>query len=124
MKLSTLKEQFDRVALKHCTKDGRTPRTIAVLAKGDERYVGISYCHDNDQFSRKMGREIALSRALHRFQVNTGEKLERNPENYIVKGLMDSINSLVFNINNIPDSVTTTVPEHLYLQKVVEQQGA
>jgi hypothetical protein len=40
--------------------------TITVLWKGEDRYVGWSRCHDKmDQFNRKIGRKIALGRALH-----------------------------------------------------------
>ncbi len=120
MDLSTLKEQFDRVTLKHCINITE-PKTIAILAKGDYRFVGISYCHNNDQFNRKKGREIALSRALHRFQVNIGKKLMRNPKNYKVKALDDSPNSLIFNINNVPREVINMIPKHLYLPKTKEK---
>ena len=120
LNLNTLREQFDRVTLKHCI-NLEEPKTIAILAKGDYRYVGISYCHANDQFSRKRGREIALSRALHRFQVENGDKLERNFDNYVATPLENSPNSIIFNIKDIPVEVTSSIPEHLYLPKTEEQ---
>lgn len=121
MSLENLKQQFDRVALKHIMEED-TPRTIAVLSKGNERFVGISYCHDNDQFNRRRGREIAINRALHQYKVFAGEKLARNPENYRVQALLDSPNSLTFNINDVPGEVSCTIPEHLYLPR--EAEGA
>ena len=47
-------------------KEGkRTGKTIAVLFDGDQRFIGISHCSKKDQFSKKIGKTIAIGRAQH-----------------------------------------------------------
>lgn len=63
--IENLKKQFDKVVIKHYKNTHKyNGKTVAVLWKGTERYVGISECGKDDQFSRKKGRMIALSRAV------------------------------------------------------------
>lgn len=62
--LETLKTQFDKVHLKHIRPNHQVGTTIAILVKGDVGYVGISKCHEGDQFSREIGRNISFGRAL------------------------------------------------------------
>lgn len=45
----------------HCGK--RTGRTIAVLWRGEQRFVGVAACGKKDQFSKATGWKIAVSRA-------------------------------------------------------------
>ncbi len=42
---------------------GFTGVTWACIWDGENRYIGLSECGRNDQFSRKRGREIAVGRA-------------------------------------------------------------
>lgn len=57
---------FDREMTYHEDDLGGSRGTITVLWVGDDRYAGWSRCHsDMDQFNRKLGRKIALGRALH-----------------------------------------------------------
>ncbi len=43
---------------------GFSGRTWACIWDGENRYIGLSECGRNDQFSRKRGREIAVGRAM------------------------------------------------------------
>src|SRR4030042_1231034 len=43
----------------------RTGKTIAVIWDGNIRYVGLSSCHERDQFCKKIGKIIAINRAKH-----------------------------------------------------------
>ena len=74
-KLEDLKKQFDRVVLFHSTKTIK--RTIAILVKGNVAFVGVSKCADEDMFSRRRGRQIALGRALFAYEVSLGKEQER-----------------------------------------------
>lgn len=50
-------------------RSGRlTRRTFAVLWTKDERFVGVSKCNKDDVVDKKLGRKIALGRALHAFK--------------------------------------------------------
>jgi len=69
-----LKEKFDRVQLRHIRPDNKTGATVAILVSGEKAFVGYSLCHDNDQFDRKKGRNIAIGRAQHLFNNQTIEK--------------------------------------------------
>lgn len=62
--LETLKKDFDRVCLKHICPTPQTGTTIAILVKGKTAYVGVSRCREGDQFSKEIGRNISLGRAL------------------------------------------------------------
>ena len=111
--LDTLKQRFDRVTIKHIspiyTKGGRVKkkgRTIAVITDKKECFVGISECSRLDQFSRKSGRIIALSRALHVRDIVSGKD---NRKTNISTGKF-----LFFPLNAIPQHVLETVPAHLY----------
>lgn len=64
--LNNLKENFDRYRIWYEKTDNQnlTGNTIAVLEKNGKRYVGVSRLHNDDQFDRRRGRQIALGRAL------------------------------------------------------------
>lgn len=63
--LDSLKKQFDKVYLKHIrSEDFKTATTIGILVKDGTVFVGVSKCHEGDQFSREIGRNISLGRAL------------------------------------------------------------
>lgn len=67
-----LKQHFDKVVLKHYTT-GLYKGTKAALVKGNQVFLGTSLCVQEDQFNRRVGRLIALGRALHAYQVSTGQ---------------------------------------------------
>lgn len=56
--LSSLKEKFDKVLIRYTDNSCEV-----LLTKGLNVYKGISKCHENDNFNRKLGRTIALGRA-------------------------------------------------------------
>lgn len=73
--LNELRKQFDKVVLRHFTKpdnsefgafqEGKTWfGTRAALVKGDIVYVGLARCDMRDKFNRRLGRSIALGRAI------------------------------------------------------------
>lgn len=109
--LEELNKQFDRVALKHMVGEGKkgpAGATIAVLHKGDHRYVGISACSSKDQFNRRIGRKIALGRALHLFKLSTG----------LIKGRdVDPRTAFKFNVLSGSARAEELVPAHLYKPK-------
>jgi len=64
-----------------------TGRTFAVIQDGDMRYIGISVCSfRGDQFSRKMGYQIATGRARHMMLEYLGQKAIRNKDTSSVLG--------------------------------------
>ena len=70
--LKAIKEKFDRVIIKYTDKSCEV-----MLVKGLEVYGGLSRCHENDNFDRKLARTIALGRAEHESKVASGEKQPR-----------------------------------------------
>jgi len=62
--IDTLKKKIDKVHLKHIRPTPDTATTIAILVKDKVAYVGVSKCHEGDQFNREIGRNIAFGRAL------------------------------------------------------------
>lgn len=72
--VQALKKQYDRVQIRHIRPDNRTGATVAILVSGEKAFVGYSLCHDNDQFDRKKGRNIAIGRATFLFNNQTTEK--------------------------------------------------
>jgi hypothetical protein len=69
IKIETLKKQFDKVYLRYIRPNAQIGTTIGLIVKGNEAFVGISKCHEGDQFNKEIGRNIALGRAiaLHNF---------------------------------------------------------
>ena len=115
LSIDELKVAFDRVALKHIKSGDEHPHpfgqcSIAVLATGDLRHVGISKCSPAEhQFSRKRGRNVALLRAIAE---SKGHK-ER---------MKDKTLRFTFNINAVPAFAEKLVPKHLYLKKTKESE--
>lgn len=63
----------DKVMVWHNNKPDSGDRcTIAVIWKGEQRYVGVAAVSERDVFNRKKGREIAIGRAKHLFEVESG----------------------------------------------------
>lgn len=59
-----LKQEGSRVFLKHHKRfDGGYTTRVVIYNNGTVRY-GEARAHTNDQFSRKIGRDIAIGRAL------------------------------------------------------------
>jgi hypothetical protein len=71
MNVSDLKQGFDRVEIKHFNSKTYKATHVA-LVKNSTVYVGTSKCHGDDQFNRKLGREIAIGRAMHAWKVDAG----------------------------------------------------
>lgn len=86
--------------------DGQfTGRTIAVIWDGDLRYVGISHCSRQDQFSRKRGRQIAIGRARVMMDKNDPRSSRMSGElGFIFRWDADP-NAVVFNIAGWPDGL-------------------
>jgi len=75
-KIDDLKQGFTWVKVKHYN----TPEykaTHVALVKDGEVFVGIARANPNDQFSRAIGREVALGRAMHVWKVHVGIIQER-----------------------------------------------
>ena len=70
--LNKLKQNFDKVLIKYTENSCNV-----LLVKGLNVFKGVSKCHENDNFNRKLGRKIALGRAEHAYKVANGAKLVR-----------------------------------------------
>ena len=70
MNFEKLKELFDgRVVLKHYKPtETESGYTLGALIYKDRVFIGISRCHELDQFNRRLGREMALGRAFIAFK--------------------------------------------------------
>jgi len=75
----------------------RTGRTIAVLFEKNKRHVGFSYCSEQDQFCKKIGRRIALGRAK---SVMYGKNIDHG-------------------FSFFPDAKPYSIPEWLYKEREV-----
>lgn len=74
-------EGADKLMVWHNRKPESGDRcTLAVIWKGDQRYVGIARVSDKDVFNRKKGREIAIGRAQHLFEVESGKRQTRKSD--------------------------------------------
>lgn len=62
-KLKTIPHYETRIWHERREDGAYTGRTYAVIWDGDKRHVGIAQCAEDDQFSRKRGRQIAVGRA-------------------------------------------------------------
>lgn len=50
-------------------KSGKvTGHTICIALRDGEMYEGVTLCSEEDNFSRKIGRQIALARALDAYE--------------------------------------------------------
>lgn len=98
-KLDTMRRLFDRVSLMHCinlpNKYRGTGVTFACVTINNMNYFGVAFCGKKDQFSRKMGREIALGRAV---------KAYMNKEGYAVDDALVTVSDL-------------RIPTQLYITK-------
>jgi len=57
------------VSIKHDRPATQAPITIATITdRHGQTFIGISRCSEKDNFSRKLGRQIAFGRALHAFK--------------------------------------------------------
>lgn len=108
--INKLKNEFDKVKLKHIRdKNSNKGLTIACLWKNDMRYFGLSICNKKDQFSKRMGREIALNRA--KFAATTlGVKEHKDYYSFILCG-NSSNEEYMFDMNNGGNLI---IPKHLY----------
>ena len=73
--LKQLREQFDRVIIKYSEKSCEV-----MLIDGLNAFSGVSKCHENDNFNKKLGRTIALGRAEHAFKIVREAAPERSSE--------------------------------------------
>lgn len=62
---------FDKIVLKHYTT-GSERGTRAALVKDYNVFIGVSRCDTADMFNRRLGRQIALGRALYAWKVFAG----------------------------------------------------
>lgn len=53
------------VIIRYSRTDNRTPKnTLATIRDGEKVYFGIARCNGNDLFRKRIGREVASTRAL------------------------------------------------------------
>ena len=91
--LNGLRKAFDKVVLKHFTTPDNSEfgafqegkkwfGTRAALVKGDRVFIGLARCDLRDKFNRRLGRSIALGRALRAMTRSNGEgrKAEKRRE--------------------------------------------
>jgi hypothetical protein len=73
-----LKEQYEKVIIRHDIHDEGTARTTCFLVKGGNIFVGIAkFSNRTFNFSRKKGRAIAQGRAEHAVNVFLGKATKR-----------------------------------------------
>jgi len=80
------------------TRRRRHPVTVAYTASEDSTQItitlGASFCHENDRFSRHLGREIAegrMNRAPFRFSI----PFDRNQTSAYGKAVADGLRAFV-----------------------------
>lgn len=108
-------EGADKLMVWHNNDRSKGDRcTLAVIWKGEQRFVGIAAVSERDVFNRKKGREIAIGRAKHLFEVESGKRASRESD----KG-----NKLMqkFLVNQIPEKLQ--LPEFLF-REVPRIEGA
>lgn len=49
-------------------KGKKIGNTVAILVKDDMIFIGEAVCSPEDQFNKKIGRELALSRAILKYR--------------------------------------------------------
>lgn len=75
MSLNRIREKFDKVFIRYTDKSCEV-----LLIKGLTIFKGLSRCHENDNFDRKLGRTIALGRAEFAQKVDSGLRSSRKPK--------------------------------------------
>lgn len=103
MNVADLKQGFDKVEIVHFNSE-TYKGTHAALIKGDKVYVGFAKCHEDDQFNRKRGREIALGRAMHSWKVDSGITPSRKngSEKIIFADCKEDVDKIVENLRKEP----------------------
>lgn len=110
--LPKVKKEFDAVRIFY-TDD---KKTIVVLHRGDIRFVGISLCGRKDQFARKVGRSIAIGRALKAAEI-VKQNVDINAQ--AQRFLSSRGTSFWFTLGSkLPENVD--IPAFLYENKEVE----
>lgn len=56
---------MNKVLIRYSRDDNRSPKnTLATVRDGDKLYFGIARCNSNEMFRKRIGREVATTRAL------------------------------------------------------------
>lgn len=73
-----LRQQYDKVIIRHVQLDNGTARTTCLLVSGDSVHVGVArFSNRTFNFSKKKGRAIAQGRAEHAHAVFSNEAVRR-----------------------------------------------
>lgn len=89
-----LREQYERVIIRHNVNDDGTARTTCFLVRDGTIFVGVSkFSNRTFNFSRKKGRAIAQGRAEHAVSVFSGETNKRESQEKQREELSFSIKS-------------------------------
>jgi len=73
-----LRKKFDRVVVRHYREKDGDQFTHAAVVTGTDIFIGISRCDKRDQFCKRIGRSIALGRAIHEFHESVGATAKRD----------------------------------------------
>lgn len=108
-------EETIRIWHERDSNGNHTGRTIAIIWKGDHRFVGVSECSEKDQFCKATGRYLALSRA--RGAMGTITPWDHFPQLFSCHK-----NEFRFNVSILGEF--GDLPPHLYEDTRTEQQKA
>jgi hypothetical protein len=73
-----LKKKFKAVFLHYTKKEDGTVKTTAFLVEENAVHVGVSlFSNRGDQFNKSRGRQMALGRAEHAYNVSVGTETSR-----------------------------------------------
>ena len=73
-----LRDTYDRVVVKHYREGDQGTR--AAIVSGKDIFIGVSRCVKNDQSNKRIGRTIALGRALREQDIMCGHAQRRNQQ--------------------------------------------
>lgn len=107
-------EKYPNLVSDTCINEGIVPNKISVAEINYDgcQSVGLSLCHENDNFSRKMGGRTALSRALNQHPSLRGKN--KRPERKIVHEGMFQVGTSVYNeLSNLVRSRPTLASQLL-----------
>lgn len=107
--LEEMKEQYDNVKLIHLRQPTKNHngQTVAIIWDGPERFIGVSQCSKKDQFSKKMGRMVALNRAEHVAKEMRNSRARGKLSNFLYK----------INIDEPLHPDLKEIPKSLYVPK-------
>jgi hypothetical protein len=76
-----LREQYDKVHIRHTQIDGGTARTLCLLVSEGNVHIGVAkFSNRTFNFNKKKGRAIAQGRAQHAHDVLSGKSVRRESQ--------------------------------------------